>query len=115
MSTKIDLAEFCRLIPKAEIHCHLFGTIRRQTLAEMNRRAGSPLPAAELEGFYVRGDEPKGVLHIFRALDETLIRSADDLFRITFEYLEDAHRHTVRYAEFFWDPTGTAGKSGIAF
>lgn len=115
VSTEIDLAEFCRLIPKVEIHCHLFGTIRRQTLAELNRRAGSPLPAAELESFYVRGDEPKGVLHIFRALDETLIRSADDLYRITFEYLEDAHRHTVRYAEFFWNPTGTVEKSGIAF
>ncbi len=115
MSTKIDLTEFCRLIPKVEIHCHLFGTIREQTLIELNAKAASPLAAADIADFYVRGDEPKGVLHIFRALDRQLIKTANDLYRITFEYLEDASRHQVRYSEFFWNPTGTVEKSGIAF
>jgi len=115
MAGKIDFEEFCRLIPKVEIHCHLFGTIRQGTLAELNARAGNPLPMAEIEGFYVRGDKPKGVLHIFRALDDKLIKTAADLFRITLEYLEDAHAHNVRYTEFFWNPTGTAERSAIPF
>ncbi|VAW13372.1 Adenosine deaminase [hydrothermal vent metagenome] len=115
MAAKIDLEEFCRLIPKVEIHCHLLGTIRRQTMLELNHRAGSPLPVSEIEGFYIRGDRPKGVLHIFRALDAKLIKTPDDLYRITFEYLQDAHAHTVRYTEFFWNPTGTVERSGVPF
>jgi len=34
---------------------------------------------------------------------------------MTREYLEDAAAHTVRYAEFFWNPTGTARVSRIAY
>jgi len=115
VAARIDLEEFCRLIPKVEIHCHLLGTLRRATMLDLNRRAGSPLAVDEIESFYVRGDKPVGVLHIFRALDAELIRTPDDLFRITDEYLEDAHAHNVRYAEIFWNPTGTAEKSGIPF
>lgn len=115
MPEKIDLAEFCHLIPKVEIHCHLLGTIRERTLFDLNKKAGSPLADTEIASFYKRGDKPIGVLHIFRALDSQLIRTASDLRRITIEYLQDASAHHVRYSEFFWNPTGTVEKSGISF
>ncbi|RZA11850.1 MAG: adenosine deaminase, partial [Lysobacteraceae bacterium] len=35
--------------------------------------------------------------------------------RIVHEYLQDAARHNVRYAEFFWNPTGTAEQSRMAY
>ena len=106
---------FLSALPKAELHCHLFGTIRRATLDALSRRAGYPVTPEEIEGFYTRGEKPIGVLRVFRALDGELIRHADDLYRLTVEYLADASAHAVRYAEFFWNPTGTVRDSGIAY
>jgi adenosine deaminase len=106
---------FLRSIPKVELHCHLFGTVRHATFSELNRRADVSIAEAEVESFYTRGEKPVGVLRVLRALDAQLVRSADDLHRLTFEYLEDAASHHVRYAEFFWNPTGTVHVSGIPY
>jgi len=109
------LESFLRAIPKVELHCHLFGTVRHDTFADLNRRAGAPLADDEIEGFYTRGEKPVGVLRVLRALDAELVRSADDLHRLAFEYLQDAAAHQVRYSEFFWNPTGTVHASGIGY
>ncbi len=106
---------FTRALPKVELHCHLLGTVRRSTFTDLVRRAGASISEAEIEAFYTRGDKPIGVLRVLRTLDAQLIRSPDDLHRITYEYLQDAAAHKVRYAEFFWNPTGTARDSGIAY
>lgn len=109
------LEAFLHAIPKVELHCHLFGTVRHATFRDLNRRAGAPLADDEVESFYTRGEKPVGVLRVLRALDAQLVRSADDLHRLTLEYLEDAARHNVRHAEFFWNPTGTVHASGIGY
>ena len=75
-----------------------------------------PLTDAEVDAFYERGEKPVGrAACALRALDAALLRTPDDLHRITYEYLQDAAAHNVRYAEFFWNPTGTAQQSGIAY
>jgi hypothetical protein len=79
-----------RALPKVELHCHLFGAVRRQTFSELSARAGHPVSAEEIEAFYTRGEKPVGVLRVLRALDAVLIRQPDDLYRITYEYLQDA-------------------------
>jgi adenosine deaminase len=109
------LDRFLQAIPKMELHCHLFGTVRRDTFAELNRRAGAPLTDEEVTGFYTRGEKPVGVLRVLRSLDAQLVRTPADLYRLTLEYLEDAAAHQVRYAEFFWNPTGTVRVSGIPY
>ena len=43
------------------------------------------------------------------------MRHPGDLARLTREYLAAAAAHHVRYAEFFWNPTGTARDSGIGY
>src|SRR5689334_11296081 len=101
------LDDFLRAIPKVELHCHLFGTVRKATFEALNARAGSPLPQDEIEGFYTRGEKPVGVLRVLRALDAQLVRSPGDLYQLAYEYLEDAAAHNVRHAEFSWNPTGT--------
>jgi adenosine deaminase len=109
------LQRFCHAIPKVELHCHLLGTVRRATFIELAQRAGAPLTLAEMDAFYTRGDKPVGVLRVLRALDQWLLRTPDDLERISFEYLQDAAAHNVRYAEFFWNPTGTVQCSGMGY
>lgn len=98
---------FFKKIPKVELHCHLYGTIRLNTLKDFVREAGAPMTEAEIEGFYVRGDKPKGVLHIFRFMEEYIFGDADRLYRLTYECLEDLQSDNVRYAELFWNSTGT--------
>lgn len=105
---------FLRAMPKVELHCHLLGTVRAATFIDLARKAGAPIPRAEIEAFYIRGEKPVGVLKALRTLDE-LIRAPEDLYRLTAEYLEDAAAHSVRYAEFFWNPTGTARISRIPY
>src|SRR5260221_12945870 len=111
----LDLKGFLGLIPKAEIHCHLLGTVRHETFVDPALRTGAPLDRAEIDGFYARGEKPVGVLRVLRALDQYLIPRPDDLYRLTREYLEDAAGHGVRYSEFFWNPTGTAADSRIPY
>ncbi|MEP6791021.1 MAG: adenosine deaminase [Ramlibacter sp.] len=110
-----SLTDFLRAIPKAELHCHLLGTVRRETFSELALRAKAPLSSEEIAGFYTRGEKPVGVLRVLRALDSWLLRTPDDLHRITYEYLQDAAAHNVKYSEFFWNPTGTARDSGIPY
>lgn len=115
-STAADaLDRFTHGLPKVELHCHLLGTVRRVTFTDLVKRAGAPISEHEIESFYTRGEKPVGVLRVLRALDSLLIRSPDDLHRLTYEYLQDAASHNVAYAEFFWNPTGTARDSGIAY
>ena len=109
------LQDFLRAIPKAELHCHLFGTIRHATLVDLVAKSGAGISREEIDGYYIRGTKPKGVLHVFRNLDSQIVTRLDDLARITREYLEDASAHGVRYAEFFWNPTGTARLSKLPF
>lgn len=118
------LLQLLQAMPKVEIHCHLLGTVRHATFKELAHRAAraagaagrpAPLCDAEVDAFYVRGEKPVGVLRALRALDAALLRTPDDLHRITYEYLQDAAAHSVRYAEIFWNPTGTAQQSGIAY
>jgi len=110
-----SLEAFCHAIPKVELHCHLFGTVRKDTFADLNRRAGAPLAPEEITAFYTRGEKPVGVLRVLRALDASLVRSPEDLHRMTIEYLLDAAAHNVRHAEFSWNPTGTVHVSRIPY
>ncbi|MDQ0587992.1 adenosine deaminase family protein [Variovorax paradoxus] len=110
-----DLHRFCHAIPKVELHCHLLGTVRHATFKDLAQAANAPLSDEELDAFYIRGEKPVGVLKALRTLDAFMVRTPDDLHRIAYEYLEDAAAHNVRYAEFFWNPTGTVHKSGMRY
>ena len=104
-----------RAIPKVELHCHLLGSVRRETFTEMVRRRGAPISEAEIAAFYERGEKPVGVLRVLRALERYLLLEADDFRRITYEYLQDAAGEGVRHAEFFWNPTATIRDTGLAY
>jgi len=111
----MNLEDFLRRIPKAELHCHLLGTVRYETFLDLATKRNAPLPRAEIDAFYERGEKPVGAIRVLRALDAHLLAEPDDLYRITREYLEDARAHGVLYSEFFWNPTGTARISRIPY
>jgi adenosine deaminase len=100
----MDLESFYRRMPKAELHCHLEGAVRPETLAELARDNDVALPTETAEDLY-RYDDLEGFLGIFELVCRTL-RRREDFARVAYESLEDGVRSgNLRYREMFFDPT----------
>jgi adenosine deaminase len=110
----MNLEEFLRALPKVELHCHLYGAVRKETFAQLAQTHRAPITAAQIDAYYTRPRRPWPTNNVLRALDDYLVKKPDDLYRIALEYLQDAAAHSVRYAEFFWNPTATV-RSGIPY
>lgn len=98
--------EFFESFPRAELHCHLLGTISRDTFMDLVRESEAPVTEEEVNEFFTRGEKPVGVLRIFRALEAHILKKPEMLRRITVEHMASARAHGVRYIEFFWNWTG---------
>ena len=94
--------DYLRRIPKAELHCHLAGTLRATTVAELAKRAGLALPRPA-ETLYQWPDF-YGFLDVLR-LTALVLRTPEDFARAVYEYVEDAVRDgNLRHVEFFFNP-----------
>lgn len=89
-------------IPKVELHCHIEGTIRPSTVAELARKNGRALPVEDVEELYDY-DSLNGFLRIFWFVQE-MLSDRDDWRRIAFESVVDAAPHGLRYRETFFTP-----------
>ena len=98
--------DFFSRFPKAELHCHLLGTITKSTFEDLVRLSGAPVTQEEIDGFFTRGDKPVGVLRIFRALEAHILSRPEFLERIAYEHTVAVSRLGVRYIEYFWNSTG---------
>jgi adenosine deaminase len=89
-------------IPKVELHCHVEGSVRPQTVLELARKAGRTLPVEDPTELY-RYTSLDSFLAIFWQVQETLVEPAD-WERIAYESLVDAAAHGLRYREMFFTP-----------
>lgn len=94
--------EHLRRLPKVEIHCHIEGASRAETIKEL----------ADLHGVEFPVDDPVDLYH-FANLTQFLeiynvvcasLQTEDDFRRITYECLEDGVAAGVRYREMFFSP-----------
>ncbi|MBI5208507.1 MAG: adenosine deaminase family protein [Elusimicrobia bacterium] len=97
------LAEFIRNIPKSDLHVHLDGSLRLGTLIELARREKVKLPSWSEEGlrklvFKKSYRDLPEYLHGF-AYTCAVLRSADNLERVAFEFAQDNIAENVRYVE----------------
>jgi adenosine deaminase len=90
------------LIPKVELHCHVEGSVRAGTVADLARKAGRPLPVDDPELPY-RYDSLDSFLAVFWLIQE-LLATRDDWARIAYESLVDAADHGLRYREMLFTP-----------
>ncbi len=89
-------------IPKVELHCHVEGTIRPSTVAELARKAGRALPVVDLSELYRYGSLDE-FLSVFWFVQE-LLSDRGDWERAAYESLVDAAPHGLRYREMFFTP-----------
>lgn len=87
-------------LPKVELHRHLEGTVRAETVAMLAKKNGVPTP--DPATFYVYDDLP-GFLAAYATVCSTLV-DTDDYFRVAYESVEDACESGIVYAESFFTP-----------
>ena len=103
LETRMDLAEFARKIPKAELHVHLEGAILPGTLAELANKYNVELPPHdEVTDLYDYKDLAD-FLTIY-AQAAKCVREVEDFRRITFECLAASAAGGGRYMELFFSP-----------
>ena len=89
-------------LPKAELHCHLEGTIAPATVADLAKKAGRELPVARVEDLYAY-DSLNGFLQIFWFVQQ-LLSSPEDWERAAYESIVHAAPFGLRYRETFFTP-----------
>jgi adenosine deaminase len=101
--------ELLHRLPKTDLHCHLDGSLRLDTILELARKHGVALPTmdrAALKTLLVAGEHVGSLDDYLRAFDLTLsvLQTEDSLERVAYELAEDAHAENVRYIEVRYSP-----------
>lgn len=98
-----------RRIPKVELHEHLDGSLRPETIIELAKKQGTKLPAdspSDLRAWFSRGSDEKSLPLYLKAFDVTtsLMQDRESLRRIAREEVEDLAADGVVYAEIRFAP-----------
>src|SRR3989304_7558372 len=96
------VADLYDAVPKVELHCHVEGCVRPQTVLELARKAGRTLAVQDPTDLS-RYPSLDSFLAIFWLVQGTLVEPAD-WERIAYESLIDAAAHGLRYREMFFTP-----------
>ncbi len=96
-------------MPKADLHCHLDGSLRLSTILELAEQQSIRLPADTLEGLKVAlgvGAIHSSLTEYLKAFDVTLsvLQTEESLYRTALELAEDAANENVRYLEVRYAP-----------
>src|SRR5215217_276914 len=94
------------MLPLAELHLHVEGTLEADLLVRLARRNGVPLPSedpAELTARYADFADLQAFLDVYYA-NLAVLRTEEDFHELAAAYLTRAAAAGVRRAEIFCDP-----------
>jgi len=105
-------------LPLIDLHRHLDGAVRLETILDLGRQHRLPLPAWEVESLrphvQVTGPQPgvMAFLSKFRWMTAVMV-DTDACRRIAYESVEDAHREGLDYVELRFSPWFMAEAHGL--
>ncbi len=110
----MNIETLVRKMPKVELHVHLEGSIRPETVLKLAQRNGITLPADSLEGlkeWYVFRDFPHFV-DVYVAVSKC-IKTADDIELIAREFLQGQAESNVLHSEVTYTASTIEKHNGI--
>ena len=101
--------ELIQKLPKAELHCHLDGSLRVSTIIDLAAHQKVELPAKnkeDLNNILAIKEKMKNLEEYLEIFDITLsvLQTPESLMRVAFELAEDCWNDGVRYVEVRYSP-----------
>ena len=101
--------ELIQALPKAELHCHLDGSLRISTILDLAKKQHISLPEDNevgLKNILIVKDRVKSLEEYLKLFKITLsvMQTPDSLERCSYELIEDVSRENVRYIEIRYSP-----------
>jgi len=106
--TKLPL-EFFQRLPKTDLHVHLDGSLRLETILEIADTDGIELPAhdaSSLRSVMRLGENCDSLVDYLKAFDITLrvMQTEQNLYRIAYELGQDSAKENIKYMEVRYAP-----------
>jgi adenosine deaminase len=100
--------ELLARLPKAELHVHLDGSLRPETMLELGRAAKVELPASDPDALrrYMLVSDARNLEDYLTRFDITvaLLQTPEAIERVAYEMVEDGARDNLRYLEVRYCP-----------
>lgn len=100
--------DLLRRLPKAELHVHLDGSLRPETMVDLAAHHGVDLPTRDVEGLrhYMRVDDARHLEDYLARFQLTiaLLQTPEAIERVAWEMCQDAAADGVRYLEVRYCP-----------
>lgn len=112
----MSVTEFIRQMPKVELHVHLEGSTRPETLLRLAKKHGKQLPANTVEGlrdWYRFRDFPH-FAQIYWACAECF-RYPEDIEEITRDFLKGQKEQNILHSEVTYTPLTQYRQCGLSF
>ncbi len=108
MSVDQKVREKILAFPKIDLHCHLDGSVRPETIVELANEQGVKLPYDSLKAMnkYLHCDNATSLPDYLKRFDVTLSVMQDEasVERVTYELCEDAAKENIRWLEIRYSP-----------
>ena len=100
-----DFNRYIRLIPKAELHLHIEGSLEPELMFAMAKKNGVKIKYKSVEELRAAYDfnNLQEFLDLYYAGADVLL-TEEDFYNLTIAYLKKAHEDNVMHTEIFFDP-----------
>lgn len=115
MPTIYPTKEFIKMLPKAELHLHLEGTLEPELKLKLARRNKITIGQETIEEVKksYQFDSLSSFLNVYYPAMNVL-QTEEDFYELAWEYLKKAKEHNVRHVEVFFDPQAHTSR-GVSF